>query len=131
MRSGLAVLLLVVASCADDPAPACKLVNADCDVIYQPTFTNIYTRTIVPTCGVDNGSCHSAEGRRGGLSLATESIAYQALLDGRVEPGDPACSEFVVRIDSPGEDYQMPVGTALTAPERCAIIQWVENGAVR
>jgi len=137
MRSGFAALLLVTialavfASCADDPPPACKLVNTDCDVIYQPTFTNIYTRTIEPKCGIDNGACHSAEGRRGGLSLETESIAYQALLTGYVEAGDPACSEFAVRIDSPGEDYQMPVGDALTPPERCAILQWIENGAVR
>lgn len=47
----------------------------------------------------------------------------------RVVPGDPACSTFVVRTNSPGADYQMPPGDALSPQERCALVQWVANGA--
>ena len=46
-------------------------------------------------------------------------VVYEQLLavgQGRVIPGDPACSEMIVRTNSPGEDYQMPPGDALTAP---------------
>ena len=39
----------------------------------------------------------------GGLSLATPEIAYAALLAGRVTPGDPACSELIVRTARPGD----------------------------
>ena len=47
----------------------------------------------------------------------------------RVDPGNPGCSVMIVRTDSPGADYQMPPGTALSPQERCALIQWVQNGA--
>ena len=47
----------------------------------------------------------------------------------RVVPGDAGCSLVIVRTHSPGADYQMPPGDALRAPERCALVQWVQNGA--
>ena len=62
--------------------------------------------------------------------MATKDEAYANLLTlQRVKPGDAACSEFVVRVDSPGKDYQMPPGDPLTPEERCALIQWVQMGA--
>jgi hypothetical protein len=48
-----------------------------------------------------------------------------------VKPGDPSCSKMIVRTDSPGEDYQMPPGDPLTPEERCALIQWVQMGAMK
>ena len=76
-------------------------------------------------------SCHSAAGHAGGLSLADQQTAYTELMkEGRVKPGDPSCSEMIVRTSSPGADYQMPPGDALAEPARCALIQWVQQGAM-
>jgi hypothetical protein len=63
------------------------------------------------------------------MSLATPAAAHASLLDGRVTPGDPGCSEIVVRTDAPGKDYQMPPGFALPAAERCSLILWIQAGA--
>lgn len=114
----------------DDPPPMCITVDSSCAPLYTPTFANVYTMTIRPSCGPTNSSCHSASGE-GGLSFADEQTAYDNLLGGRVTAGDPGCSEFVVRTSSPGADYQMPPGGALSAPARCALLQWVQNGAQR
>jgi len=63
------------------------------------------------------------------MSLADPAAAHASLLDGRVTPGDPGCSELIVRTDAPGKDYQMPPGTTLGAAERCSLILWVQAGA--
>ena len=55
--------------------------------------------------------------------------AFDALTAGRVKPGDPGCSEMIVRVTSEGESYQMPPGDALPVAEQCALIQWVNDGA--
>ena len=71
--------------------------------------------------------------------MADEASAYANLVNVksgrdpsqiRVKPGDPACSVMIVRTDSPGADYQMPPGDPLSPQERCALIQWVQNGAL-
>jgi hypothetical protein len=101
---------------------------------YVPTFDNVYSNTLRDTCGSTKSSCHSATGRAGGMSFENIDIAYTQLLDsaqGRVIPGDPACSEMIVRTNSPGKDYQMPPGDPLTAPAQCALVQWVQMGALR
>jgi hypothetical protein len=102
-----------------------------CDPLYTAdSFTKVYTNTVRFGCGSTMGSCHSASGRAGGLSFETEQKAYEELVSGgRVKPGDPSCSELIVRVDSPGADYQMPPGDPLSPEERCALIQWVEMGA--
>ena len=118
--------------CPADPPPACLTppVSAMCDPLYVPTFTNVYNNTLKFGCGSTMSSCHSASGRAGGLSFENQQTAYDQLVNqGRVKPGDPSCSEFIVRTDSPGTDYQMPPGDPLSAEERCALIQWVEMGA--
>ncbi|MBX3162525.1 MAG: hypothetical protein KF773_41565 [Deltaproteobacteria bacterium] len=112
----------------DDP-PACIDVDLSCAELYEPTFENVYTRTLAVGCGATATACHSAAGRQGGMSFETMQTAFTSLRAGRVVPGDAACSEVIVRTSSPGESYQMPPGSALTAPERCALIKWVQNGA--
>ena len=133
MRRLLLVVCVAAAGCPSEPPPACKMVDTACTNLgYQPTFPNVYTETIAKSCGTDKSSCHSAAGRAGGLSMATQDEAYDNLLQlGRVKPGDPSCSEMIVRTDSPGKDYQMPPGDPLTPEERCAIIHWVQMGAMR
>ena len=110
----------------------CKVVEVACAPLYQPTFDNVYKNTLHTGCGSDRSSCHSASGHQAGVSFETPAIAYAALTDPahqRVKPGDPGCSQMIVRTDSPGTDYQMPPGDPLSAPERCALIQWVQCGA--
>ena len=118
----------------EEPPPEClaQAVDTSCAPQYVPTFTNVYKNTLQPNCGYMDGSCHSASGRAGGLSFATEDEAYSGLMSaGRVKAGDPTCSEFVVRTTSPGKDYEMPPGDALVKEEQCALIQWVQAGAPR
>jgi len=130
MRWWFVVCLL--AGCPSTPPPECKTVDTTCAPGYVPTFTNVYNNTIKNGCGSTKSNCHSASNHAGGISFATQDDAYAALLDAtrrRVVPGDPGCSEMIVRTDSPGEDYQMPPGDPLSVPERCALIQWVVQGA--
>jgi hypothetical protein len=128
--------LLATSLGCEEPPPECiapeHAIDESCAPGYVPTFTNVYNNTLKTGCGSDKGNCHSANGRAGDLSFATQDIAYEGLLDAakaRVKAGDPACSEMIVRTNSPGEDYQMPPGDALTAPARCALVQWVLQGA--
>lgn len=127
----LVAAVISLASCQDQ-APACKTVNTDCAALYGPHFDDVYNTTLAMKCGSDQTSCHSAAGLKGGMTFQDEAHAYASLLeDGkhRVEPGDPECSLMIVRVNSPGADYQMPPGDALSEPERCALIKWVEAGA--
>lgn len=124
----------MLAGCPADPPPPCITVDTTCAPGYQPTFTNIYNNTLENGCGARRAQCHSASGRAGDLSFEDPDVAYTELLDpahGRVKPGDPACSEMIVRTHSPGEDYQMPPGDPLSDPAQCALLQWVLQGAER
>ena len=126
------------AGCPDNDPPACITVDTTCAPGYVPTFDNVYNNTINVSCGNTNSSCHSAEGHMAGLIMSDEQTAYSNLLAPstidpgrkRVDPGDAACSVMIVRTDSPGASYQMPIGEPLTAVESCALIQWVQNGAL-
>lgn len=126
-------LLCALAGCpgGETEPPMCITVDTACAPLYTPTFANVYAMTLKPSCGSTNSSCHSARGMRGGLSFADEQTAYDGLVNGRVTPGDPGCSEMVVRTSSPGADYQMPPGSPLSESARCALLQWVANGAPR
>lgn len=126
-RMLFAVCLLT--GCPSEPPPACKTVDTACAPGYTPTFENVYANTIVPSCGTQNSACHSERGAAGNLSLHDEQTALQQL-QMRLTPGDASCSELVVRVDSPGEDYQMPPGDPLSPEERCAVLQWVQQGAM-
>ncbi len=141
MRRLYVVMYLALAAtlggCPSEPPPDCisesHAIDESCAPGYVPNFTNVYKNTIQMGCGSNKSSCHSAANHAGGLSFATQDIAYEQLLavgQDRVIPGDPACSEMIVRTNSPGEDYQMPPGDALTAPARCALVQWVLQGAL-
>ena len=135
------VMLLVaaLAGCPSTPPPACITVDLTCAPGYVPTFDNVYANTLAKSCGTNQGgSCHASEGHQGGLVLDDPVIAYTDLLAAsqldpsrnRVDPGNAACSLFIVRTDSPGADYQMPIGDPLSAVERCALVQWVQAGAL-
>jgi hypothetical protein len=120
----------LAAACTTEPPPACIAVDTGCAPLYTPTFDNVYAMTLRDGCGSARSACHSAVGRQGGMSFEDPSHAYAALLAGRVRPGDPGCSKLIVRIDSPGALYQMPPGDPLGEAARCALIQWVQAGAL-
>jgi hypothetical protein len=127
-----ALPLVVLAACSGDDSPTC-LQNLDeqCQPLFQPTYAEIYSRVLEPTCGV-GARCHSAEGARAGLVFADEASSHDQLLQlGYVTPGDPSCSVLVRRIE--GEGIQMPPLPAdkLLEGERCAIEKWIANGAER
>lgn len=119
----------VLAGCPATPPPECTTVDLSCAPGYTPTFTNVYKNTIVPSCGTQNSACHSDRGAAGGLAMHDQATALQQL-QMRLKPGDPLCSELVVRVHSVGADYQMPPGDPLSAEERCAVAQWVFQGAM-
>jgi hypothetical protein len=114
-----------------EPPPACFTVDTSCAPLYPtPSFANVYSMTITRSCGSDRSSCHSTNGDSG-MSFATEQAAFDGLAR-YVMPGDPSCSELVVRTSSTGHSYSMPKGsTPLIPAERCALIQWVQGGAPR
>jgi hypothetical protein len=122
--------LAVLAGCpSEDQPPACTTVDTTCTPLYEPTFANVFNTTLRNGCGSTQSACH-ARGGLGGMSLEDPTTAYQSLLaSGHVMPGDPACSEVIVRVTSPGKDYLMPPGTPLSEAERCSLIQWVQRGA--
>ncbi len=123
------MLALASAGCPSDDPPACTEVDLTCAPLYVPTFDNVYANTLSDGCGSQRVSCHSAAGKKGGMSFEDPETAHAALLAGRVTAGDPSCSEMIVRVTSVGESFQMPPGSALPEAERCALIQWVQAGA--
>jgi hypothetical protein len=133
----LAVLLLLGAlSCNgnDPPPPTCTAEPPDlgCTPLYEPTFDEIFARTLSVSCGRGGAACHSAEGRQGGLTLVEADESHRLLLErGRVRPGDAACSEVVVRLKATDPFVRMPPGRALDEAEQCAIVQWIATGAPR
>ena len=125
---------VLVAGCpaSSSEPPSCTTDAVDpatCSPLYPPTYENVYSTTIARTCGGNRAACHTPSGD-GNMDLSTMDAAYASLLDGRVMPGNAMCSELVVRVTAVGADYQMPKGSPLTAPEQCAIAQWVEQGAL-
>ncbi len=107
-----------------------------CALLYAPTYDEIFRRRFQQTCATEGVSCHGASGRQGGLVFVDADQAYALLLgqvDGRqrVIPGDPACSELMVRLDLPGHTWSMPPGEPLDVKERCTIARWIQDGAQR
>ncbi len=142
--AGGTLLLAALSACGgkeDPPAPAepacLSELSLDCEVTFEPTFDAIFENRMGRTCGGGGRSCHASAGARAGLVLDEIEGAYAALLGldeaakPRVIPGDPECSLMMKRIESNDPDYQMPVGDKLPEGERCAIRQWIANGAAR
>lgn len=127
-RMLLAAVVVTLGGCPAERPPACATVDLGCAPLYTPTFDHVYANTLLPHCGGDRAACHAADGDAP-MSLADPASAYASLLAGRVTPGDPGCSEAIVRISSPGKAYQMPIGDPLSTAEACSLIRWVAAGA--
>jgi hypothetical protein len=104
----------------------CLDLPAECEPQYSPTFDAVYENTLSTSCSLS--SCHAGSSGQGGLSMgSTAEEAYEAL-QGYVVPGDPACSVLVQHLEPEGLG-DMPPGQVLAEEERCAIRQWIEQGA--
>jgi hypothetical protein len=63
--------------------------------------------------------------------METADVAFEGL-SARVSPGDISCGALIQRLESSDPARRMPPGpTPLTEPQRCAIRQWIANGAER
>ena len=145
-------IVLLTLGCDKDPAedqgdedtsgvPQCVDVETgECAMLYQPTWDNVFQQTLQPRCSTGQGACHGnpdANGARNGLVLSDPDEAYSILLgEGMgtafVEPGNPACSPLVVRLDTDDPLLRMPpAGNPLDERERCAIRRWISDGAAR
>ena len=121
-----------------DLRPAClsEIDVETCTPLYPPEFPVIHRQVLSVTCASAGSSCHGLEGNQGGLILASETEAYDALLglqggEQRVIPGDAACSEMMVRLDLAGHAWSMPPGSPLDEQARCSIRRWIAGGALR
>jgi len=119
-------LVLVLVGCGSD----CVELPDSCDPLYEPTFDNVFTNTLQPTCGFEGGACHSADGAQGGLVFEEIEESYDLVME-RVLEGDPACSLLIQRVDAEDAADGMPPGDPLSEEERCAIRTWIEDGAQR
>jgi hypothetical protein len=129
----------------DPPAQAAQCLEGlalDCTPAYVPTYDAIFDDVLERSCGSagTGGTCHygpTAETAQGGLVLSDRDLAYDQLLgrggaSARVLPGDPQCSPLVARLESDDPGFRMPVGgSPLPEAARCAVRQWIANGAMR
>ncbi len=129
-----AMALVLLSGCKGE----CVTVSTDCAPLYSPTFDNVFSHTLSPTCASVGSSCHSASGGKGGLVFDSADHAYGQLVGvsgptgrERVIAGDPHCSLLVEKIESTSAGVQMPPGSPLSAAEKCAIEQWIGAGAKR
>lgn len=135
----VATMVVLGSSCGSDvdPRPAC-LSQVDvqgCTPLYPAEFPVLFSQVLSVTCASAGTSCHGDLGRMGGLAFVTESDGYAALLGtsggkSRIVPGDPACSEMMVRLDLPGHSWSMPPGAPLDERARCSIRRWIADGAL-
>lgn len=128
------IALLALSGCpGEEAAPRCTTPPpASCAPLYEPTYEQIFTRTLAPSCALSGASCHAAEGRQGGLAFANVDESYDLLVSsGKVRAGDPSCSEMMVRLLAADPIERMPPGRALDPGAQCAIRTWIANGARR
>ncbi len=138
---GLAAALLALPSCSSSSsADAClTAIPGDptpCSPLYPPTFDQIFSRTLQPTCAQPGAECHSSAGIMGGLYFATADSAYALLLGKddnpvRVIPRNAPCSTLVERLEASDPTQLMPPGAKLSDAEICSIVEWIQQGAKR
>ncbi len=130
-------VILFSACTSSDPAPArtCVPVDTACAPLYEPKYSEVFERTLKPSCGREGASCHASQpSPQKGIALDDADAAYDLLLKdarGLVVAGDPSCSLIINRITSSDGFVRMPPGRALQPAETCAIVQWIAAGAKR
>lgn len=116
----------------------------DCDESNDLSFESLYENLFAPTCAFS--SCHSAQSRKGDLSLgsledaraelvgiASTNPAADAAGMLRVDPGNPDNSFLLRKLmgPGPGEGNRMPANSSTPLSERTigAVRDWVLAGA--
>jgi hypothetical protein len=107
------------------------VVDRACATAYEPTFDNVFQRTLRPSCALAGASCHASEGHQAGLVFEDPDVAHRLLLERPVVAGKPECSLLVRRVTSTDTSFMMPPGLPLTVGEQCAIAAWIDRGAAR
>lgn len=135
-RAVVAAAMLQGAACSDRGSACVTGLPAECSPLYPPTFDQIFSRTLAPTCAQPGGVCHASAGVQGGLLFITADDSYAMLLgqsggSARVVPGNPACSPLVERLESTDPSTVMPPEAPLSEAEKCSIRTWIESGAKR
>lgn len=130
-------LFLAPAACGDVGVSECGTpYDSACAPLYSPTFANVFSRTLKPSCGLPGANCHGGDGAKAGLAFVDEQRSYELLLgtaDGRARlaSGAPQCGVLPARIGSMEPERVMPPGRPLSGPERCSILLWIAQGALR
>jgi hypothetical protein len=130
---------LTVGGCGSDPppAPSCVTLRTDCSPLHRPpSFTNIFSKILQPTCAAGMGTCHTADVGMGGLAFVDEASSYDLLLgktDGkpRVLPDNPGCGILAQRLKATDPTFRMPKGDGLIDAELCDFELWLTAGAPR
>ena len=134
--AGLAALFSFCGQDSDSRPTCLSQVDVDsCTPLYPAEFPVIYRQVLSATCASAGVSCHGPGGGNGGIVFATDTEAHAELLGhagdrALVIPGDPACSELVVRLDLSGHSWSMPPSAPLDERARCSIRRWIADGAL-
>jgi hypothetical protein len=107
------------------------VVDRACATAYEPTFDNVFQRTLKPSCALAGPSCHASAGHKAGLVFEDPDVAHRLLLERAVIAARPECSLLVRRVTSTETSFMMPPGLPLAAGEQCAIATWIDRGAAR
>jgi hypothetical protein len=131
-RLSLFAILAVLVAVACDAGEACPDAPTEtCTPSYEPTFANVFAKTLAPSCAKSGVSCH-AEGAQGGLSFLDENRAYEILATHRsVVANGASCSPMVTRLEAVDGKVRMPPARSLPEGEICAVRRWIEAGAKR
>lgn len=96
--------------------------------MYEPTWENVYSTTLVRSCGLEGG-CHAPDAASGGFEVSEDPSATYLSIQARIDDSDAECSLVVRHIAAEGADG-MPPGSPLPDSELCAIQLWIEAGAL-
>lgn len=141
MRSRRPVLVLSITlllACTNDDGAddesALSCVDIDyegCTQLYPPTWDEVWTQTLAPTCGSGGTACHPSGGPPGSLTFQDQAVTYDELIDGgHVIAADPGCSPVMIRLESDDPGVRMPPGqTPIPEGARCSIATWIAAGA--
>ena len=132
----LVLTTVVLGGCGSDESTPKRCVPSTpdraCTPAYEPTFEQVFAKTLQPTCAKSGVSCHASTGKQGGLDFEQIEGAYENLVARQsVVANDPACSALVYRVTATDGKVRMPPGRSIDPGEQCAIITWIANGAKR
>jgi len=114
--------------------------GATCTPLFPATFDRIYEEVFAGVdgasgCAAGGSACHGqsdALGATAGMVFAGDRDAVYTAVSSFVEAGDPHCGPLSVRVHTKDLDFVMPPGSSgVDEGARCAIAQWVADGAVR